>query len=91
MEEESNPYMDPNEDPEEQPVFEEPDEDEPVIRIHWMCSGVASGSLKRKSSEPHMLPTGSKPTQPTTDASGAFMAGGCSDCGASTIWKKVTL
>ena len=94
-----NPYMDaPEPDDEDQPVFEEgPDEDivpvtqEPAPRINWMCSGVSARTLKKKAPEPHMMPSGSSPNQPTTDAAGKYMEGGCPDCGTSTIWKKVTL
>ena len=84
-------YVDPN------PVYEGPDEDiipdedTPVEHIQWMCSGVASGSLKRVSKESHMMPTGSSPSQPTTDTAQRFMSGGCSTCGTTTIWKRVTL
>lgn len=96
-------YMDPDEsfpeteDDEDVPTFDGPDEDtvpltdEPQPHTNWMCSGVSARTLKKKSSEPHMMPSGSEPNQPTTDAAGKYMEGGCPECGTSTIWKKVTL
>lgn len=92
-----NPYMDDVPEPEEddEVVPEGPDEsiipeDEPVERVHWMCSGVAARTHKRKSKETHMMHD-SQPSQPTTDASGRFMQGGCPTCNDTTIWVRVTL
>lgn len=79
------------EGPEPAPEEVIPLADEPVAHTNWMCSGVSAVNLKKKAPEPHMMPVGSSPDQPTTDASGKFMSGGCPECGTSTIWKKVTL
>jgi hypothetical protein len=98
----SNPFDD-NYDPDAQPTFEGPEEDEgpdediipeedkPAPHVNWTCTGVAAGNLKRVGTEAHMMPAGSMPDQGTTDASGAFMQGACVACNDRTIWKKVTL
>lgn len=64
---------------------------EQVIAKVWLCTGVEGRTLIRKSEQPHTMPIGRTPSQPTTDLSGKWMQGRCPTCKAHTIWKEVIL
>lgn len=95
----TNPFMDPPEGDEvevthDDDVLEEdelPLTEQPVRHVNWLCSGVKLRNLTKVGPEPHLVQGDQQPDQPTTDASGRLRAGRCNECGATTIWKEVTL